>query len=156
MSSTSRSREERKKTKAAKQYEGEVRKHTRIDQQKKFSDETGLCPVCQIRKKGHGITCGDKSCIEGWLMPSQDTFHPNAVQQRETWQHRFHAALRGLDRNETTAVATLQRLYKEMQMTAPAFDIMLVQAHRDRVKLQNIMPAEAETSRAWLQQRGHI
>lgn len=49
----------------------EERKHRQIDDALGFVNRTGLCPVCRVRRKGHGITCGVKACVNIWLFPSK-------------------------------------------------------------------------------------
>ena len=38
-----------------------------LNRQAKYVNETGLCPICQMRESGIGITCGDWGCINHWL-----------------------------------------------------------------------------------------
>lgn len=48
------------------------RSHRGIDKAIEYNDRTGLCPVCRERPSTYGITCGDMSCISGWLKGYED------------------------------------------------------------------------------------
>lgn len=57
------------------QYSGlftrKERQHRWIDQATAFGQRTGLCPVCRKRRRAHGVTCGCRACVDGWLFPSK-------------------------------------------------------------------------------------
>jgi len=43
----------------------------------KYTNMTGLCPVCRSRPSGHGITCGDWGCMNHWLPGGDKTIPIN-------------------------------------------------------------------------------
>ena len=43
----------------------------------RYTNETGLCPVCHVRESSRGITCGDWACLNHWLPGGDKTLPIN-------------------------------------------------------------------------------
>ncbi len=48
------------------------RSHREISKAYQYSQDSGLCPVCQAKRTGHGVTCGDIECIALWVQGQPD------------------------------------------------------------------------------------
>lgn len=57
----------KRKTVAEQREWREERQHQKITAAAKYAEETGKCPVCRVREKAHGITCGDIDCMKAWI-----------------------------------------------------------------------------------------
>lgn len=73
----------KKKTVSETKYDRERLAHLDIDRAARWQAVNGMCPVCQTRPTGHGITCGRIECIGAWLNIKVENVAPEQASEEE-------------------------------------------------------------------------